>query len=70
MITEEIKKIENTAPYLIAEILGCSIGQARRFKRGENGLSNHQALYLEDYLELKPRAFDAIHVRYNTKSKK
>ena len=70
MITEQIEKIKNTPPFCIAEILGCSLSQARRFKRGESGLSNRQALYLEDYLDLKPRAFDAIHIRYNSTSKK
>lgn len=64
MITEQIEKIKNTPPSCIAEILGCSLSQARRFKRGASGLSNRQALYLKEYLGLSPNAFNEIYIDF------
>ena len=66
MIAEDIKKIEGTNTILIADILGISSSQARRYKKGESGLSNRQALHLEEYLELSPRAFNEIHLLYTS----
>ncbi|HIP48547.1 MAG TPA: hypothetical protein EYG92_06225 [Lutibacter sp.] len=69
MIAEDIKKIKCTDTTFIADVLGLSSSQARRYKKGESGLSNSQALLLEDTIALSPRAFDAIHLLYTNSIK-
>ena len=63
---QEVSKIKDTSRISIAEILGCSLSQAGKFKRGFSGLSNHQAQILKKELGLSPEAFEIIYVSYQT----
>ena len=64
------EKIKNTSRTLIADVLGCSISQAGKFKRGFSCLSNTQALALKEQLDLEPEAFEEIHSSYKKNKEK
>ena len=66
-IQKEIQTIQETSSFMISELLGCSIDQANKLKRGYSGLSNQQAHKLKNELGLSPYVFNEIYTSYQEK---